>query len=83
MDYAHFNPVKHGFVAHRADWLYSTLRKCVALGLYDPAWAPADNNDISSGKGDATKGGGMKLMVATLAERGDVQRMSINLAMSD
>jgi putative transposase len=52
MDYVHFNPVKHGFVAHPADWPYSTFRKCVALGLYDAAWAPADNENISSGMGE-------------------------------
>jgi putative transposase len=52
MDYVHFNPVKHGFVAHPADWPYSTFRKCVALGLYDPAWAPAENENTSSGMGE-------------------------------
>jgi len=52
MDYVHFNPVKHGFVAHPADWPYSTFQKCGALGLYDEAWAPADNNDVSSGMGE-------------------------------
>jgi putative transposase len=52
MDYVHSNPVKHGFVAHPADWPYSTFRKCVALGLYDPAWAPAENENTSSGMGD-------------------------------
>jgi putative transposase len=52
MDYVHFNPVKHGVVAHPADWPYSTLQKCVALGLYDPAWAPAENENTSSGKGE-------------------------------
>jgi len=52
MDYVHFNPVKHGFVAHPADWPYSTFRKSVALGLYDATWAPADNENISSGMGE-------------------------------
>jgi putative transposase len=52
MDYVHFNPVKHGFVAHPADWPYSTFQKWVAVGLYDTAWAPADNENISSGMGE-------------------------------
>jgi putative transposase len=52
MDYVHFNPVKHGLVAHPADWPYSTFRKCVTLGFYDAAWAPADNEIISSGMGE-------------------------------
>jgi putative transposase len=52
MDYVHFNPVKHGLAAHPASWPYSTFRKCVARGLYDAAWAPADNENISSGMGE-------------------------------
>lgn len=42
MDYVHFNPVKHGLAAHPADWPHSTFQKCVALGLYEPAWASPD-----------------------------------------
>ena len=52
MDYVHFNPVKHGFVAHPADWPYSTFQKCVTLGFYDAAWAPAAKENISSGMGE-------------------------------
>jgi putative transposase len=39
MDYTHFNPVKHGLVAHPADWPFSSFRRCVADGLYPPSWA--------------------------------------------
>ena len=39
MDYVHFNPVKHGLVAHAADWPYSSFRRCVARGLYPPDWS--------------------------------------------
>jgi len=39
MDYVHFNPVKHGFVANAADWPYSSFRRCVALGLYPADWS--------------------------------------------
>jgi putative transposase len=38
MDYIHFNPVKHGFVASPGDWPYSTFRRCVFRGLYPPDW---------------------------------------------
>ena len=38
MDYIHFNPVKHGFVADPADWPFSTFRRCVAAGLYPAQW---------------------------------------------
>ena len=39
MDYVHFNPVKHGLVAHAADWPYSSFRRCVARGLYPADWS--------------------------------------------
>jgi putative transposase len=34
MDCTHFNPVKHGLVAHPADWPHSTFHRCVVGGLY-------------------------------------------------
>ena len=45
MDYTHFNPVKHGFVAQVADWPFSTFRHCVRLGLYPCAWQ-GDGDDV-------------------------------------
>ena len=38
MDYVHFNPVKHGYVPHAADWPYSTFAACVRRGLYPEGW---------------------------------------------
>jgi putative transposase len=38
LDYTHFNPVKHGLVGHPADWPHSSLRRCVAKGLYPAGW---------------------------------------------
>ena len=38
MDYTHFNPVKHGLVAHPADWPFSSYRRCVDAGLYPQEW---------------------------------------------
>jgi REP-associated tyrosine transposase len=38
MDYVHFNPVKHGFVAHPAEWPYSSFHRCVAAGVYPLDW---------------------------------------------
>jgi putative transposase len=52
MDYVHFNPVKHGLVAHPAEWPYSTFHKCVALELYDAAWASPDIVIVTSGMGE-------------------------------
>ena len=39
MDYTHFNPVKHGLVAHPADWPHSSFRRCVASGMYSADWS--------------------------------------------
>ena len=39
VDYVHFNPVKHGYVTHAADWPYSTFRRAVAAGMYPAGWA--------------------------------------------
>ena len=41
MDYIHFNPVKHGFVAHAADWEFSSFHRCVRQGLYPAEWTAA------------------------------------------
>ena len=50
MDYVHFNPVKHGLVAHAADWPYSSFRTCVARGLYPSDWASAPQSAIDAGE---------------------------------
>ncbi len=38
MDYIHFNPVKHRYVAHPAEWPFSSYRRCVELGFYPAGW---------------------------------------------
>ena len=38
MDYIHFNPVKHGYVEHVADWPYSTFHRYVREGVYAADW---------------------------------------------
>jgi len=38
LDYVHFNPVKHGLVAHVADWPYSSFHRAVASRLYPADW---------------------------------------------
>ena len=40
--YIHFNPVKHGFAEHPAEWPFSSFRRCVARGLYPDDWTVAD-----------------------------------------
>ena len=38
LDYVHFNPVKHGYVTHPADWPYSSFHRAVTNGLYPADW---------------------------------------------
>lgn len=39
VDYIHYNPVKHGFVARACDWPHSSFRRWVADGVYPADWA--------------------------------------------
>jgi putative transposase len=50
MDYIHFNPVKHGFVARPSDWPFSTFRRAVGLGLYPADWAGNDGGVAEPGE---------------------------------
>jgi putative transposase len=50
MDYTHFNPVKHGLVAHPADWPYSSFRRCVDGGLYPQGWTGASDEPQKTGE---------------------------------
>jgi putative transposase len=38
LDYLHYNPVKHGLVAHAADWTWSSLPAWQARGGYPENW---------------------------------------------
>ena len=37
-DYIHYNPVKHGLVAHPEDWSYSSYRIWQSRGFYPERW---------------------------------------------
>jgi len=41
VDYIHFNPVKHGLVAHVADWPYATFHRHGRNGIFPDDWAGA------------------------------------------
>lgn len=34
VNYIHFNPVKHGYVAHPVQWEYSSFHQAMEMGLY-------------------------------------------------
>jgi putative transposase len=38
VDYIHFNPIKHGYVARAGDWPYSSFHRYVARGLLPFDW---------------------------------------------
>ncbi len=42
MDYIHYNPVKHGYVAAPAEWPHSSFRRCVERGWYATDWGRAE-----------------------------------------
>ena len=50
MDDAHFNPARHGFVAHPAEWPYSSFHRCVAAGLYPAGWSFAGLPEADRGE---------------------------------
>ncbi len=50
MNYTHFNPVKHGYVSHPADWPYSSFRRCLAAGLYPSGWSGQGTEPAETGE---------------------------------
>jgi hypothetical protein len=55
VDYIHFNPVKHGYVAHIADRPYSSFHRFVRLGIYPAEWA-SDGAGRNGGFGERQGG---------------------------
>jgi putative transposase len=50
MDYIHFNPVKHGFVADVADWPYSSFHRAVCNGIYPAGWGSSGHELDEAGE---------------------------------
>jgi putative transposase len=50
MDYIYFNPVHHGLTSSVMDWLFSTFKRCVALGLYLADWMVTNASAIEVGE---------------------------------
>ena len=44
VDYIHYNPVKHGYVAHAADWPHSSIHRYIRDGLIPADWATAGSS---------------------------------------
>ncbi|GAB4255677.1 MAG: hypothetical protein Kow0065_03910 [Methylomicrobium sp.] len=50
VDYIHWNPVKHGWVQHVADWQYSSFHKFVEQGIYPNHWGHSGEFSIDGGE---------------------------------
>ena len=43
LHYIHYNPVKHGLVSKQGHWEWSSFRRYVRMGLYEPDWGDLGN----------------------------------------
>jgi putative transposase len=50
MDCTHFNPVKHGLVAHPADWPHSSFHRCITGELYPARWTGGSGEPQQTGE---------------------------------
>ena len=50
MDYLHYNPVKHGYVAKVSDWPFSTFSRLVEQGVYPASWGAEGVADVEAGE---------------------------------
>lgn len=41
VNYIHYNPVKHGYVKHAADWPYSSIHRYIEAGIVGQDWGVA------------------------------------------
>ena len=51
VNYIHYNPVKHGYVAKPVDWPYSSIHRFIRQGIITPDWA-AKVDDGTGGFGE-------------------------------
>jgi putative transposase len=42
VNYIHYNPVKHGYVAKAAEWEHSSIHRYINRGIIDKNWGCAD-----------------------------------------
>lgn len=52
VEYAHYNPVKHGHVKAPRDWLYSSFHKYVEQGKYDSNWGEGESLNLDDSIGN-------------------------------
>ena len=52
INYAHYNPVKHGLVKRVVDWEYSTFHRYVKQGVYPENWGWVITDEQNDGWGE-------------------------------
>jgi putative transposase len=52
VDYVHYNPVKHGYVALAADWPYSSIHRHIAAGRLPRDWGGREGINEQNGYGE-------------------------------
>jgi putative transposase len=50
VDYAHFNPVKHGYVKRASDWPYSSIHRYIRRGWLADDWAAEVDVTVAAGE---------------------------------
>ena len=53
VDYIHYNPVRHGYVASPGDWPHSSFHRYVRLGLYSADWGQGHADDVGAAFGES------------------------------
>lgn len=51
MEYIHYNPVKHGLVQAPQGWVYSSFRRYMREGVYEPGWGASGEMNFAAGVG--------------------------------
>ena len=51
-DYIHYNPVKHGYVRHPHEWLYSSFHRAMRQGIYPADWQADESFTLSADEDD-------------------------------
>jgi putative transposase len=46
LDYIHYNPVKHGLAKSPLEWPWSTFKRFVRDGMYEPGWGSQEPESI-------------------------------------
>ncbi|MGB5396309.1 MAG: hypothetical protein WBN96_04120 [Gammaproteobacteria bacterium] len=52
MNYIHYNPVKHGYVAKPSDWQLSTIHQYIESGILDVNWGSGTIDVITGDFGE-------------------------------